>query len=109
MRRLAPRPLASVLQEVAETATPATVLARVQACWTEVAGEAVSAEAEVVAERHGVLTIRCRSAIWAHELELLGEDLRERLSAAVGEASAVRELRFVVGSGERQDSLGSGP
>jgi predicted nucleic acid-binding Zn ribbon protein len=71
------------------------VLARVQADWPRVAGEAVAAEAEPVAERGGVLTVSCRSATWAHELSLLGPDLVERLNAALdpGGQGPLRELR----------------
>jgi predicted nucleic acid-binding Zn ribbon protein len=101
VRRLAPRPLRSVLGEATRQAIPAGTLARVQSCWAEVTGPAVAHEAQPVGERDGVVIVRCRSAVWAQELELLGESLRAELGAALGDHSAVRELRFVVGSGER--------
>jgi predicted nucleic acid-binding Zn ribbon protein len=52
-----------------------------------------------VAERDGVVTIACRSATWAQELDLLGPQLLERLNealAAAGQRAAgpVTALRF---------------
>ena len=101
MRRLAPRPLAKALAGVTATLTPATTLARVQACWREVVGEGVGAESHPVSERDGVVTIACRSAVWAQELELLGPELAERVNdalAADGGRAPVEALRFRVGT-----------
>ena len=78
-------------------AAPATLLARVQGVWRGAAGEAVAAEAEPVSERAGVVTVRCASAVWAQELELLSGDLIERLNSALGEPAAVRGLSFRAG------------
>ncbi|HEX8067440.1 MAG TPA: DUF721 domain-containing protein [Thermoleophilaceae bacterium] len=80
MRRRAPRPLAPVLARLAEQMAPATTLARVQRCWGEAAGDAIAREAEPVAERDGVLTVACRSSVWAQELELMSADLLARLN-----------------------------
>ena len=104
MRRLAPRPLSVALAGVAREASPATLLARVQAVWPEVAGPGLSASAAPVSERDGVVTVACESGVWAQELELLGPDLLTRLGAALaGETgrpagASVKKLRFVVGS-----------
>jgi predicted nucleic acid-binding Zn ribbon protein len=98
VRRTAPRPLATALERVVRSAEPATLLARVQAAWPEVAGSALSREAEPVAERERVVTMRCASAVWAQELELLGADLTDRLNARLGEGWEVARLRFVHGS-----------
>ena len=84
MRRRSPRPLASALEGLVEEATPATLLARVQACWGEAVGPAIAAEAKPVAEREGTLTVDCRSATWASEIELLAPDILEKLSGALG-------------------------
>jgi predicted nucleic acid-binding Zn ribbon protein len=60
----------------------------------------VAAEAEPVAERDGVVTVACRSATWAQELDLLGPELLGRLNEALAEAgqpgpeARVRGLRF---------------
>jgi predicted nucleic acid-binding Zn ribbon protein len=100
VRRRAPRPLSAALRGVVRETEPATLLARVQGAWPEVAGDAVAAAARPVAEREGVVTVACESSLWAHELELLGPDLVARLVdrlGASGSGSVVR-LRFVVGS-----------
>ena len=100
MRRLAPRPLRSALDAVTRQVAPGGTLPRAQACWEEVAGAQVAAEAQPVSERDGVLTVRCSSAVWAQELELLSEDLLERLREALGDPTALQSLRLVVGSAE---------
>ena len=97
MRRLAPRPLSAALEEVVPGVAPAGLLPRVQGLWDEVAGPVVAAESEPTSEREGVVTVTCGSSAWAHELELLGPELRERLNAslaATGTPARVRELRF---------------
>jgi predicted nucleic acid-binding Zn ribbon protein len=96
VKRLAPRPLKQALEAFASDAEPMGVLARAQRLWPEIAGAAVAAETEPVGEREGVLTVRCESAIWAQELELLGPDIRARLNAALAPADEVRELRFTL-------------
>ncbi|MEA2442220.1 MAG: hypothetical protein QOH76_3644 [Thermoleophilaceae bacterium] len=96
MRRRAPRSLAFALAQVSAGLEPATLLARVQGCWVETVGDVVSAEAEPLSEREGVVTVACRSSVWAEELKMLGPELREKLNAALGEA-AVAELRFKTG------------
>jgi hypothetical protein len=53
-----------------------------------------------VAERDGLVTVACRSATWAQELDLLQTELIERLNGALSEwaeagaESPVRALRF---------------
>lgn len=92
-----PRRLGDALERVRFETAPATLLAAVQEAWPAVAGAAVSAQAEPVAERDGVVTIACRSATWAQELDLLAPDLLERLRAAVAKRSpqvALERLRF---------------
>src|SRR5215210_9418953 len=98
MRRLAPRPLSNALEGVVREAAPATLLARVQGAWSEVAGPGLAAAAAPVSERDGVVTVACESGVWAQELELLGPDLLAGLEAALG-ARSVTKLRFVTGSG----------
>ena len=91
-RRRAPVPLAGAVEQLAARLQPQTPLSAVQRVWPEVAGAAVAAEAEPVSERAGVVTIACRSAVWAQELTLLGPDLVARLNEALG-AARVTELR----------------
>jgi predicted nucleic acid-binding Zn ribbon protein len=100
VRRSAPRPLATALSRVAAGLAPATTLASVQRCWREVVGEALAAETEPVSERDGTVTVACRSAVWAQELQLLAPDLIERLNGVLldrGGGPPLRGLRFRVG------------
>jgi predicted nucleic acid-binding Zn ribbon protein len=98
MRRPAPRPIAAALDGYAREAAPATLLARVQGSWPEVAGEVVAAEARPASERAGTVTFSCTSGVWANELDLLSSDLLERLNAALAgtPGEPVRALRFRV-------------
>ena len=76
---------------------PATLLARVQAAWKEVAGARMAEAASPVSERDGVVTVACESGVWAQELELLGPELIVRFEGVLG-AQSVKALRFVTGS-----------
>ena len=92
MRRSGPRPLAIALARVTAAAAPATLLAEVQRAWPEAAGEAFAAHAVPVAERSGVITVGCASAVWAQELDLLSERVVDRLNETLGRP-AVKGLR----------------
>ena len=98
--RRSPRPLAAALRSARVRAEPLTLLAAAQSAWPAAAGARVAAEAEPVAERDGVLTVACRSATWAQELDLLQPELLERLNRELSEAGRgggeppVRALRF---------------
>lgn len=101
----APKRLSAALPRVVERIAPQTPLAAVQLAWPKAAGEAIAAEAEPVGERHGVVTIACRSATWAEQLDLLQGDLLARLRAELGGSFEVRGLRFGAGEG----TVGSDP
>jgi predicted nucleic acid-binding Zn ribbon protein len=88
-RRRAPRRASLAVGALADDLAPATVLAEVQRVWPQVAGPAIAAEATPTAERGGTLTVTCRSAVWAQELDLMGPDLVGRLNAALGRESVV--------------------
>ena len=97
--RRSPRPLAAALRGARARAEPLTLLAAVQSAWSSAAGVRVATEAEPVAERDGVVTVACRSATWAQELDLLGPELLRRLNEALSEGRGspdepVRALRF---------------
>ena len=98
--RRSPRRFAAALREARARAEPLTLLAAVQSSWPAAAGGRVAAEAEPVMERDGVVTVACRSATWAQELDLLGPQLLERLNEALSPAgqspvgTRVRALRF---------------
>ena len=101
MRRLAPRALSTALEGVVRDAAPATVLARVQGVWPDVAGPGLAAAAAPVSERDGVVTVACESGVWAHELELLAPELLTGLAGRLG-GPLVTKFRFVVGSSPNQ-------
>lgn len=92
MRRRVPRPASLALEQLVRQWAPSTPLAAVQRVWPEAVGPAVAREAEPVSERDGVITVACRSAVWAHELDLMGPDLIERLNTAL-EGVEVAALR----------------
>ena len=91
-RRRAPVPLAGAVESLAARLEPLTALSAVQRAWPGVVGDVVAAEAEPVSERGGVVTVRCRSAVWAQELSLMAPDLVARLNEVLGEGR-VAELR----------------
>lgn len=97
MSRRAPRPLSTALADVLDRAAPQTPLAAVQTAWPKAAGEAIAREAEPVAERDGVVTVSCRSATWAEQLDLLQDDLLGRLREQIPDGQSLRGLRFRVG------------
>lgn len=109
MRRPAPRHLALALERLTQDAAPATVLARVQAIWPEVVGEAVAAEATPTAERAGRLTVTCRSAGWAHELALAGPDFVQRLNEALGPSGSAPLRELSTRAGRAGQGLPRGP
>ena len=86
MGRRAPRPAALALREAVSRGAPATGLAAAQTVWADAVGPAIAAEAEPVAERDGVLTVRCASATWAQELSLMEAELLDRLRDRLGDA-----------------------
>jgi predicted nucleic acid-binding Zn ribbon protein len=92
MRTRRPRSLGTALGSIRRETAPKTLLAAVQMAWPQVAGEAIDAEATPVAERAGVVTVSCRSAVWAQELDLLGPELLEKLNEALD--APVASLRF---------------
>jgi predicted nucleic acid-binding Zn ribbon protein len=93
VRRRAPRPAASAMRAALERAAPRTPLASAQAAWAEVVGERIAAAARPVAERNGQVTVECLDSVWAQELDLMQEQLLERLADRLGE-QAPKSLRF---------------
>lgn len=89
-----PRQLADALRRVRQQALPPTLLARVQDRWAESVGTRVCEEGTPVAEHDGIVTVSCRSAVWASELTMLSADLLVKLNTGLGEGSQVKGLRF---------------
>lgn len=92
-RRRGPRRAGGALRGALEGASPRTLLAEVQTLWAEVCGEAIAAQARPVSERDGLVTVACRSATWASELDLMQTRLLERLNERLGE-HRLEGLRF---------------
>jgi predicted nucleic acid-binding Zn ribbon protein len=90
MRRRGPRPVGFALDALTTAIAPATLLAEVQRAWPRAAGEAFASAAEPVAERDGVITVACASAVWAQELDLLSERVVEALNEAIGRPAVTR-------------------
>jgi predicted nucleic acid-binding Zn ribbon protein len=99
VRRHALRPLAGAVEALAASIAPGTALAAVQGVWLGAVGEVIAGQARPVAERDGVLTVTCRSAVWAQELDLMGSEVVERVNRALGRP-AVQRLRCVA-AGDR--------
>jgi predicted nucleic acid-binding Zn ribbon protein len=94
--RPAPRPLAALVGELERELAPASTLARVQEIWERAAGPAIGGAAQPIAERDGVLTVICESAVWAQELDLMAGELIPRLNALLG-VERIRRLRCRTG------------
>ena len=101
-----PRAAAAALGERAASACaprpqPATLLAAVQGVLARGARRADRrARRDPVRERDGVVTVACRAATWAQELDLLQDELLERLNEALGEpAGGSSACASVVGDG----------
>ncbi len=92
-RRPAPRPASAAFRTALERAAPKTRLAAVQAVWAELVGERIADVARPVSERDGVVTVACSDSVWAQELDLMQEQLQQRLVERLG-AEAPRGLRF---------------
>jgi predicted nucleic acid-binding Zn ribbon protein len=89
-RRPGPRPLTIAFERIADDVMPKTLLAEVQRAWPDVAGPGLVEVAEPVSERDGVITIACGSAVWAQELDLMGERVVASLNEALGREAVVR-------------------
>jgi predicted nucleic acid-binding Zn ribbon protein len=94
MGRRAPRPIGAALETVLSGAEPATLLAAVQSAWPGAVGEAVAREATPVAERDGVVTVACRSATWAQELDLLGVQILSQVRQNLPDWATLEAIRF---------------
>ncbi len=92
-RRRAPRQASAAIRAAREQVAPRTGLAAVQATWSQAVGEQLAAVATPVSERAGTLTIECADSVWAQELDLMQEQLLERLRAELGER-APKALKF---------------
>jgi predicted nucleic acid-binding Zn ribbon protein len=97
-RRRAPRPAGEAFRVARDRVAPKTGLAAVQAAWSAALGERLAAVATPVSERAGTLTVECVDGVWAQELDLMQEQLLQRLREELGER-APAALRFRVARG----------
>ena len=104
MRKASPHALGDTIRQLRDRALPATLLAAVQANWRTAVGEAIAEQAWPVRDKDGVITVECRAATWAQELDLLQDDLLERVNSTLDEPRVSR-LRMIVGDGNSHDSL----
>jgi predicted nucleic acid-binding Zn ribbon protein len=102
--RSSPRSIGAAIRKARVASEPATLLAAVQSVWGSSAGERIASQAEPVRERDGVVTVRCRAATWAQELDLLQGELLARLNAAIA-PRRVASLRFIVGDDSAADRI----
>ena len=93
-RRRTPRPIGVAVEAALERAEPATLLAAVQSAWPTAVGDAIAREATPVTEREGVVTVACRSATWAQELDLLGGQILAQVQRELPDGSALEAIRF---------------
>ena len=96
--RRAPRPAGEAFRAVREQVAPKTGLAAVQMAWPGVAGEHIAAVSTPVSERAGTVTVECTQSVWVQELDLMQDQLLERLREALGER-APQALKFRVSRG----------
>jgi predicted nucleic acid-binding Zn ribbon protein len=104
VKRAKPQAIGDTIRELRRQAQPETLLAAVQASWRAAVGEQIAAQAQPVRDRDGVITVECRAATWAQELDLLQDELRERLNSELGE-ERVSRLRMVVGDAQGPSTL----
>ncbi len=92
MRRRAPRPLSEAIGALTTRLAPATLLGEVQRVWEQAAGPTLAAQAAPVSERAGTVTLRCSSAQWMQEIDLMGPQLVEQLNDRIAgdRVSAIR-------------------
>jgi predicted nucleic acid-binding Zn ribbon protein len=77
-------------ERVADSVMPQTLLAEVQRVWPGVVGAGLAEVAEPVAEKEGVVRVACGSAVWAQELDLMGERVVASLNEALGRPAVLR-------------------
>ena len=92
-----PRQLAEAIARFRRETAPPTLLGSVQAAWARAVGEAIADQAIPATDRDGVITVRCRSGVWAAELTMLSGELAAQVNQALPEGRQVKALRFTVG------------
>ncbi len=96
-RRDDPQPVGEALAALARDLGIADpkVLGALHTRWEEVVGDQLASHARPRALLDGVLTIEVEDPAWATQVRYLGDALKERAAAILGEGS-VRSVRVVV-------------
>jgi len=95
-RRRSPTGVGAILEDILARIDPEKRIGLWQK-WDEVVGEPIASHARPSRIEDGVLIVTVSNHTWAQELQLLEEDLIERLNRAFGEAR-VRDIYFVIGA-----------
>jgi len=101
VRRRAPRPIGDAIEALTQRLAPMTLLADVQRVWEQAVGSVIAQDAQPVSERDGTVTVRCASAVWMQEIDLMGPVLVDALNDALG-VDRVRAVRCVATAGRRR-------
>lgn len=88
-RRRTPRAISFALEDLGDRIEPATLIAKIQRRWPEVAGSFASCS-EPRYERDGELVVACDSAVQAQELALMSDLVVARLNEALGQPAISR-------------------
>jgi predicted nucleic acid-binding Zn ribbon protein len=104
--RRPPRRASAAISSALARSFPGTPLAAVQQLWAEAVGDSVAAQAEPVGEREGTVTISCKTATWAQELDLMQTEIQRRLNrelaARYPDSFQVKALRFTADAARHQ-------
>ncbi len=92
-RSRSPKLIGDTLGRALDPVAPMTPLAELQRIWPSVVGPGIAEVTTVSKERDGTVTIECESTVWAHELEMMGPQLREKLRPLMGDRTP-ENLRF---------------
>jgi predicted nucleic acid-binding Zn ribbon protein len=78
---------------------------RALALWSDVVGDTLAQASTAETVRGGVLFVRARSGVWAHELTLLRGEILQRLNSKLG-GSVISDIHFKAG-GRRPKAMNS--
>lgn len=93
MGRRDPRHISEALQAERFRVAPDSDLAKLQAAWVGIVGDAVATNCQLVGMHKGVVEVLCSSSVWAHELSSMSRSLLIKMNVVVGREWAL-QLRF---------------
>lgn len=89
------RQISGPIQRLLDRIAPSDPFSRISAVWPKAVGESIAREASPTSLRGGVLTVACRSGVWAQELTLMSRSLTGKLNDAL-EEELITEIRCVI-------------